>query len=107
MLRASLLANAEILPQARQGSYFFNRIGRFLPLTEGRFGPILLKKSAQISTVEKYALEIEIFTLSRGFRAQISRSGAQITHLQLSVCGQSGRTDFFNRIGQKQPVTER
>lgn len=31
MLRASLLANAEILPQARQGSYFFNRIGRFLP----------------------------------------------------------------------------
>ena len=26
MLRASLLANVEILPQARQGSYFFNRI---------------------------------------------------------------------------------
>ena len=32
MLRASLLANAEILPQARQGSYFFNRIGRLLPI---------------------------------------------------------------------------
>lgn len=28
MLRASLLANVEILPQARQGSYFFNRIGQ-------------------------------------------------------------------------------
>jgi hypothetical protein len=28
MLRASLLADARILPQARQGSYFFNRIGR-------------------------------------------------------------------------------
>jgi len=28
MLRASLLANAGILPQARQGSYFFNRIGQ-------------------------------------------------------------------------------
>jgi len=27
MLRASLLANAEILPQTRQGSYFFNGIG--------------------------------------------------------------------------------
>lgn len=26
--RASLLANAEILPQARQGSYFFNTIGQ-------------------------------------------------------------------------------
>jgi hypothetical protein len=32
MLRASLLANAEILPEASQGSYFFNRIGRFLPV---------------------------------------------------------------------------
>ncbi len=28
MLRASLLADAEILPQVRQGSYFFNRIGQ-------------------------------------------------------------------------------
>ncbi|CAI8988709.1 hypothetical protein EMIT0P294_70006 [Pseudomonas sp. IT-P294] len=32
MLRASLLADARILPQARQGSYFFNRIGRSLPI---------------------------------------------------------------------------
>jgi NRPS condensation-like uncharacterized protein len=57
--------------------------------------------------VEKYALEIEIFTLSRGFRAQISRSGAQKTHFQLSVRGQSGRTDFFNSIGRFPPfVTE-
>jgi hypothetical protein len=29
--------------------------------------PILLKKSAMVSTAEKYALENEIFTLSRGF----------------------------------------
>jgi hypothetical protein len=28
-----------------------------------------LKKSATVSSAEKYALEIEIFTLSRGFRA--------------------------------------
>jgi hypothetical protein len=35
MLRASLLADARILPQARQGSYFFNRIGRFLPVARG------------------------------------------------------------------------
>jgi len=27
MLRASLLTDAKILPQARQGRYFFNRIG--------------------------------------------------------------------------------
>jgi len=31
MLRASLLANAEILPEASQGSYFFNRIGQKQP----------------------------------------------------------------------------
>jgi hypothetical protein len=30
-----------------------------------------------VSTGEKYALEIEFFALSRGFRAQISRSCAQ------------------------------
>ncbi|MND82846.1 hypothetical protein [Pseudomonas sp. BF-R-30] len=43
----------------------------------GRERPILLKKSAMVSTAEKYAFEIEIYILSRGFRAQISRSGAQ------------------------------
>jgi hypothetical protein len=37
----------------------------------------MLKKSAMVSTVEKYALEIEIFILSRGFGAQMSRSDAQ------------------------------
>ncbi|PMZ72578.1 hypothetical protein C1X65_20390 [Pseudomonas sp. FW305-70] len=62
--------------------------------------PIVLKKSAMVSTAEKYALEIEIFTLSRGFRAQISRSYAQKRHFQQSVRGQSGRTDFFNTIGR-------
>ncbi|WP_448145493.1 hypothetical protein [Pseudomonas silesiensis] len=36
-----------------------------------------MKKSAMVSTAEKYALEIEIFTLNRGFLAQISRRGAQ------------------------------
>ncbi|MGF7111610.1 hypothetical protein QF017_001095 [Pseudomonas laurylsulfatiphila] len=39
MLRASLLTDAKILPQARRGSYFFNRIGRFLPVTRGRKRP--------------------------------------------------------------------
>ncbi|AZF50819.1 hypothetical protein C4J85_0302 [Pseudomonas sp. R4-34-07] len=36
--------------------------------------PILLKKSAIVSTVEKYAPEIEIYTFGRGFWTQISRS---------------------------------
>ncbi|UVM35023.1 hypothetical protein [Pseudomonas sp. B21-019] len=73
-------------------------------LSNDRFQPILLKKSAMVSTAEKYALEIEIFTLNRGFRAQISRSGAQKRRFQRAVCELSERTDFFNRISQKEPV---
>jgi hypothetical protein len=37
------------------------------PSAGGIKRPILLKKSAMVSTKEKYALDIEIFTLSRGF----------------------------------------
>jgi hypothetical protein len=37
----------------------------------------VLKKSAKVSTAEKYALEIEILTLIRGIQAQISHSCAQ------------------------------
>ena len=59
-----------------------------------------------VSTVEKYALEIEIFTLSRGFAAQISHSDAQKRHFEQSVRGQSGSTDFFNRIGRLLPVAQ-
>ena len=40
----------------------------------GCFRPILLKKSAMVSTAEKYALKIEFFNLSRGFRLKILRS---------------------------------
>jgi hypothetical protein len=40
--------------------------GCFLPVVRGRKRPILLKKSTVVSTAEKYALEIEIFTSSRG-----------------------------------------
>jgi hypothetical protein len=36
-----------------------------------------VEKVAMVSMLEKYTLEIEIFTLSRGFRAQISRGCAQ------------------------------
>ena len=77
-----------------------------LPRLNVRYWPILLKKSAMVSTVEKYALEIEIFTLSRGFAAQISHSDAQKRHFEQSVRGQSGSTDFFNRIGRLLPVAQ-
>ncbi|PMY63777.1 hypothetical protein C1X27_22325 [Pseudomonas sp. MPR-AND1B] len=55
-------------------------IGQERTVATDRFQPILLKKSAMASTAEKYALEIEIFTLSRGFRARISRSCTQKKH---------------------------
>ena len=71
---------------------------------KGSFGSILLKKSAMVSTAEKYALEIEIFTLSRGFQAQISRSYTKKRDFQQSVRGRSGKTDFFNRIGRSLPI---
>lgn len=70
------------------------------PMETGSYRPILLKKSAMVSSAEKYALEIDIFNLSRGFQAQISRSCTQKRHFQQSVRGQYGRTDFFNTIGQ-------
>ncbi|WP_414877137.1 hypothetical protein [Pseudomonas jessenii] len=75
-----------------------------MPAATVGYWPILLKKSAMVFTVEKYALEIKIFALSRGFQAQISRSGAQKRHFQQSVCRRSGRTDFFNSIGRFLPV---
>jgi hypothetical protein len=48
MLRASLLANVEILPQARRGSYFFNRIGqkRSLKCSESRYATSLVQAIA-------------------------------------------------------------
>jgi len=61
-----------------------------------------VKKSGLVFTAEKYALQIEIFSLSRGFQAQISRNCAQKRRFQQSVRGQSGRTGFFNTIGQEQ-----
>ncbi|PMY62322.1 hypothetical protein C1X27_22380 [Pseudomonas sp. MPR-AND1B] len=64
------------------------------PVSSVHFWPILLKKSAMVSRVEKYALEIEIFALSRVPRATISLSCVQKMRFQRAVCGQSGRTDF-------------
>ncbi|PYC24423.1 hypothetical protein DMX02_08225 [Pseudomonas jessenii] len=63
-----------------------------------------MRKSALVSTVEKYALELKIFALSSGFRVQISRSSAQKRCFQRSVSGPSERTDFFNRIDPRQPI---
>jgi hypothetical protein len=70
----------------------------------GRNRPIVLKKSAVSSTTEKYAFEIEIFTLISGFRVHISRSSAQKRRFQRLAFGQSGRIDFFNTIGQLQTL---
>lgn len=41
------------------------------PWSNVRYWPIVLKKSASVSTAEKYASEIEIRILRRRFRAQI------------------------------------
>jgi hypothetical protein len=61
----------------RQAATYATATDRKKRFATGSKRPILLKKSAMDSTAEKYALEIEIFTLNRGFRAQISRSCEQ------------------------------
>jgi hypothetical protein len=54
-----------------------------------------------VSSAEKYAREIKIFTLSRGIGAQISRSDVLKKRFQRSAWGQPEKTDFFNRIDPK------
>ncbi|ALI04924.1 hypothetical protein C1Y08_27980 [Pseudomonas sp. FW306-02-F02-AA] len=76
-----------------------------LPWAKGRNRPILLKKSTMASAAEKYVPVIEIFTFGRSFRTQISRSSVQKRRFNQSMTRPFGRTDFFNRIGQKPPVT--
>jgi len=75
---------------------------RLQPSARGRNRPILLKKSTMVSAAEKYASEIEISTFGRGFRTQISRSSVQKRCFNQSMTRPFGRTNFFNRIGQKQ-----
>ncbi len=65
------------------------------------FWPILLKKSAMVSTTEKYALEIEIFILNMGFWAQISRIDAQKRRFQQSVWGAVWENRLFQ---QNRPI---
>ena len=64
MLRILPPAYDLILPQARQEIYFCNRIGQNRPVATVSNWPILLKKSAMVSTAEKHASEIEILTLA-------------------------------------------
>ncbi len=68
------------------------------------FWPILLKKSASVSTAEKFAPEIEICALGRRFTTRISRSSTQKRCFYPSVFEHFGQTDFFNRIGRSLPV---
>jgi len=70
MLRASLLANADIFPQASQRSYFFNRIGQKLPFVTDSVRPILLKKSDfQITCTQARPPPENLLTTLSGFSA--------------------------------------
>jgi putative phosphoesterase len=63
-----------------------------------------LKKSASVSTAEKYASEIEICVLGRQFRTRVSRGNLQKRCFHPSIFKHFGQTDFSNKIGQKLPV---
>lgn len=51
--------------------------GAKLPIANGTNRPIVLKKSASVSTAEKFAPELEICVLGRRFTARISRGCTQ------------------------------
>lgn len=71
-----------------------------LVIVKARNGPILLKKSTLVSSVEKLASETEILKIGRGLRAQISHSDTRKRRFHRSRLERFGLTDFFNRIGQ-------
>jgi len=66
----------------------------------------VLKKSASVSTAEKYAPEIEICVFGRRFRTRISRSSVQKRCVHPSMFERFGKTDFFNRIDRSLPVVK-
>ncbi len=70
-----------------------------------RSTPIVSKKSASVSTVEKFAPEIEICVFSRRFTTRISLSSTQNRCFYLSVSESFGQPDFFNTIGHLMPLT--
>jgi len=71
MLRASLLTDAEIFPQARQGSYFFNRIGQKQSL-ENSMGPTVFPTIARFSNCS--ALAVFVLAMLHGKAIQ-AKSG--------------------------------
>ena len=83
----------------------------------GSSRPILLKKPAMVSRTERYAPEIEIFTLSRRPRAQALRNCAQKSDFgsqyvrsleglnRLRLRGMSGATDEFTLAAVVQTAT--
>ncbi len=73
-------------------------------VAKGSYRSTLLKKSALVSTAEKYALEIEVFTLNRrfGIRSRVAAREKGIFSGQHVRC-LDGPT-FFNVIGRFLPV---
>jgi hypothetical protein len=61
---------------------------------------VLRQQSAQLRFERHFLFQASIGL----YRAQISRSSLQKRRFSQSMRGQSGNTDFFNRVGQKRPV---
>jgi hypothetical protein len=72
--------------------------------TLGKKRPILSKKLAMVSTTEKYAFEIEILTLIRGFRGQIACSGAQKNVFSDQYAGSLEEPNFSTETARSSPL---
>ncbi|MDT9644443.1 hypothetical protein F6S12_20640 [Pseudomonas sp. JV245A] len=81
MLRASLLTDVKILPQARQGSYFFNRIGQ-----KQTFGSDGLSPPVLVFRMERPATLIAISDLALHTNSKFDLTLCRVTAIISSLC---------------------
>lgn len=75
-------------------------------LATGSFWPILLKKSRRVFCRRKSVNDVEIWLGQKTELSYFLRSNAEIERLLSSREQALSETDFFNRIGQKRPLTD-
>jgi hypothetical protein len=73
---------------------------------DGQLRPILLKKSAAVFEASKYASEIEILNVRRASQTEISHRNVLKRRFHRPILQCSEKTEFFNRISRKLPITD-
>jgi len=71
-----------------------------------RFWPILLKKSRRNFGPRKSVVDVEIWFAQKTELSWFLRSNAKIQRFLIYRKAALSEADFFNKIGQKQPLAE-